>query len=184
MQPTRMHPLITGNLRKCSKNRYFRTLGILVSTHESRGDGLKIRVSVVRFRPWPYPHSSESSTLFPKCVNCSTWLRVSGSLAGTDTLAARTEGTITFNYKVPVAPLSYGVYSETMDSIRIVSFGTSTIQKLRRVALDPNLLTTLGLSEGDTVKIELDVDNATIMIRKDAAPSSARKIDTRRRARA
>jgi hypothetical protein len=71
-----------------------------------------------------------------------------------------------------------------MESIRIVSFGTSTIQKLRRVALDSNLLTTLGLSEGDTVKVELDVDSATILIRKDAAPASAKKNDTRRRTRA
>jgi hypothetical protein len=71
-----------------------------------------------------------------------------------------------------------------MDSIRIVSFGTSTIQKLRRVALDSNLLTTLGLSEGDTVKIELDVDSATILIRTDVAPASAKKYNMRRRTRA
>jgi len=37
-----------------------------------------------------------------------------------------------------------------MKSIKVVSFGTSTIQK------------------GDTVKIDLDVASATILIRKDA----------------
>ena len=57
-----------------------------------------------------------------------------------------------------------------MTSIKIVSFGTSTIQKARRIALDPNLLTTLQLEEGDTVRIDLDVDSATILIRKDATP--------------
>jgi hypothetical protein len=56
----------------------------------------------------------------------------------------------------------------TMKSIKVVSFGTSTIQKLRRVALDPNLLTTLELQEGDTVRIDLDVASATILIRKGA----------------
>jgi hypothetical protein len=55
-----------------------------------------------------------------------------------------------------------------MKSIKVVSFGTSTIQKLRRIALDSNLLTTLELQEGDTVKIDLDVASATILIRKDA----------------
>ena len=55
-----------------------------------------------------------------------------------------------------------------MESIKTVSFGTSTIQKLRRIALAANLLTTLGLQEGDTVKVDLDVATATILIRKDA----------------
>lgn len=55
------------------------------------------------------------------------------------------------------------------------------IQKLRRVTLDPNLLTTLGLREGDTVKIELDVDRATILIRKDPL-STPQKGESRRRA--
>jgi hypothetical protein len=55
-----------------------------------------------------------------------------------------------------------------MKSIKVVSFGTSTIQKLRRIALDSNLLTTLELQEGDTVKIDLDVASATILIRKEA----------------
>lgn len=68
-----------------------------------------------------------------------------------------------------------------MTSIKVVSFGTSTIQKLRRVTLDPNLLTTLGLREGDTVKIELDVDRAMILIRKNAL-STPQKGESRRRA--
>ena len=55
-----------------------------------------------------------------------------------------------------------------MKSIKVVSFRTSTIQKLRRIALDSNLLTTLELQEGDTVKIDLDVASATILIRKEA----------------
>jgi hypothetical protein len=55
-----------------------------------------------------------------------------------------------------------------MKGIKVVSFGTSTIQKLRRVALDSNLLTTLELQEGDIVRIDLDVASATILIRKDA----------------
>jgi hypothetical protein len=62
-----------------------------------------------------------------------------------------------------------------MVSIRTVSFGTSTIQKARRIALDPNLLTTLELQEGDTVRIDLDVESATILIRKDAPADAKRK---------
>lgn len=53
-----------------------------------------------------------------------------------------------------------------MESITKVSFGTSRIQKLRRLALDSNLLKTLGLEEGDSVQVELDVPTATILIRK------------------
>lgn len=71
-----------------------------------------------------------------------------------------------------------------MESIKLVSFGTSIIQKLRRVALDPNLLTTLGLREGDAVKVELDVDSATILIRKDAAPATQKGQGRRRASRA
>lgn len=67
-----------------------------------------------------------------------------------------------------------------MESIKKVSFGTSTIQKLRRITLDPNLLTTLGLREGDTVRVELDVDNAMILISKDAV-SVSRTGERRRR---
>jgi hypothetical protein len=55
-----------------------------------------------------------------------------------------------------------------MKSIKIASYGTSTIQKLRRIALDSNLLETLELQEGDMVKIDLDVATSTILIRKHA----------------
>lgn len=50
--------------------------------------------------------------------------------------------------------------------INRVSYGTTTIQKLRRVALDPNLLVTLGLEVGDCVRVELDVDNGAVLISK------------------
>lgn len=59
-----------------------------------------------------------------------------------------------------------------MNSIERVFFGTSTIQKSRRVALDPNLLTTLGLQEGDAVTVELDIHTSTILIRKGVLNSS------------
>lgn len=62
-----------------------------------------------------------------------------------------------------------------MVGIKKVSFGTSTIQKARRIALDPNLLTTLELQEGDTVKVDLDVESATILIRKDSLIEAKRK---------
>jgi len=55
-----------------------------------------------------------------------------------------------------------------MESIKKVSFGISTIQKARRIALDANLLKTLKLQEGDTVRVELDVQSATILICKEA----------------
>lgn len=48
-----------------------------------------------------------------------------------------------------------------------VSFGSTTIQKLRRVALDPNLLRTLGLEEGDSLEVVLLVDTGEIRLRKD-----------------
>ena len=51
-------------------------------------------------------------------------------------------------------------------SIYKVSFGTTKIQKLRRVSLDSHLLETLQLQEGDAVQVELDVENSTIIIRK------------------
>jgi hypothetical protein len=60
-------------------------------------------------------------------------------------------------------------------SITKVSFGTSIIQKARRIALDPNLLTTLAWQEGDTVRIDLDVETGTILIRKEIADESRRK---------
>jgi hypothetical protein len=69
-----------------------------------------------------------------------------------------------------------------MASIKIVAFGTSMIQKARRIALDPNLLTTLQLQEGDIVRIDLDVDSATILIRKDATPEKPKPGSRRARA--
>lgn len=50
--------------------------------------------------------------------------------------------------------------------IKKVSYGTTRIQKLRRVALDPNLLETLGLAIGDLVRIELDTENEAVTIRR------------------
>lgn len=52
-----------------------------------------------------------------------------------------------------------------------VFFGTSVIQKSRRVALDPNLLQNLGLSEGDRVQVFLDTDTQSLIIKKDGSPS-------------
>lgn len=49
-------------------------------------------------------------------------------------------------------------------SLKKVSFGTARIQKLRRVALDQNLLETLGLGIGDLVRIELDTEHETVLI--------------------
>lgn len=49
-------------------------------------------------------------------------------------------------------------------ALKTVSFGTSRIQKLRRVALDENLLSTLGLEVGDLVCVELDTENEAILI--------------------
>lgn len=62
----------------------------------------------------------------------------------------------------------------TLKSLKLVSFGTSIIQRSRRVALDPNLLQTLQLKEGDKVRVELEIDTSTILIRKAAAVASKR----------
>lgn len=67
-----------------------------------------------------------------------------------------------------------------MYGIKKVSFGTSKIQKSRRVALDPNLLTTLGLQEGDAVTVELDVHTSTILIRKGVSIASKKDSGNRR----
>lgn len=61
-----------------------------------------------------------------------------------------------------------------MKGLKKVSFGTSIIQKSRRVALDPNLLDTLELKEGDKVRIELDIGSETILIRKAVATPTKR----------
>lgn len=70
----------------------------------------------------------------------------------------------------------------TMNGIKLVFFGTSTIQKARRIALDANLLTTLKLQEGDTVRVDLDVDSSTILIRKEAVPEKPKTSRGRSRA--
>jgi len=49
-------------------------------------------------------------------------------------------------------------------SIKKVSYGTTKIQQMRRVALDQNLLETLGLVIGDSVRIELDVEHEAVII--------------------
>ena len=48
-----------------------------------------------------------------------------------------------------------------------VSFGTSVIQKGRRIALDPNLLKNLELGEGDRVQIFLDTDTNSVVVEKE-----------------
>lgn len=42
------------------------------------------------------------------------------------------------------------------------------------MALDPNLLDTLALREGDKVRVELDIDTETILIRKAIATPTRR----------
>lgn len=59
-------------------------------------------------------------------------------------------------------------------TLKKVSYGTTKIQTLRRVALDPNLLRTLGLNIGDSVHIELDTEREAVLItRVLASPSAA-----------
>ena len=57
-------------------------------------------------------------------------------------------------------------------TLRKVSFGTTKIQKLRRVALDQNLLETLGLGIGDLVRIELDTEHEAVLITRVAGEPS------------
>jgi formylmethanofuran dehydrogenase subunit D len=71
-----------------------------------------------------------------------------------------------------------------LKGLKKVSFGTSIIQKSRRVALDPNLLHTLELKEGDKVKVELDIDTATILIRKAATAAESKGGGSAQRSRA
>ena len=54
-----------------------------------------------------------------------------------------------------------------------VFFGTTKIQKLRRITLDQNLLKTLDLAEGDSVDVSLFVDTGEICIRKVASENSS-----------
>lgn len=59
-------------------------------------------------------------------------------------------------------------------TLKKVSYGTTKIQALRRVALDPNLLRTLCLDIGDSVHIELDTEHEAVLItRVLASPSTA-----------
>lgn len=51
-------------------------------------------------------------------------------------------------------------------ALQEVSFGTTTIQKLRRITLDQNLLRTLNLEEGDSVEVVLLVSTGEICLRK------------------
>lgn len=48
--------------------------------------------------------------------------------------------------------------------LKKVCFGTTKIQSLRRIALDQNILTTLGLRVGDTVSVDLDTESGTVLI--------------------
>lgn len=54
-----------------------------------------------------------------------------------------------------------------------VSFGSTMIQKMRRISLDPNLLRTLGLEEGDSLEVILLVQTGEIRLRK--APSGQKR---------
>ncbi len=52
------------------------------------------------------------------------------------------------------------------NTLQEVSFGTATIQKLRRITLDQNLLRTLSLEEGDSIEVILMVATGDICLRK------------------
>jgi len=72
-------------------------------------------------------------------------------------------------------------------SIKKVSYGTTTIQKLRRVSLDQNLLETLRLEVGDSVRIELDTEQEAVIITRAANAVSSKgneqKVTRRQRAK-
>jgi bifunctional DNA-binding transcriptional regulator/antitoxin component of YhaV-PrlF toxin-antitoxin module len=59
-----------------------------------------------------------------------------------------------------------GYKTVTKLALSEVSFGAVTIQRLRRITLDTNLLRTLGLSEGDSLDVVLLVDTSEIVLRK------------------
>jgi len=71
-------------------------------------------------------------------------------------------------------------------SLKLVSFGTTKIQTLRRVALDQNLLDTLGLGIGDMVHIELDTEREVVIIKRVFVKSDKQTVarSTARRPRA
>jgi formylmethanofuran dehydrogenase subunit D len=66
-----------------------------------------------------------------------------------------------------------------------VHFGTTKIQKMRRITLDPNLMKTLDLAEGDSVSVSLVVSTGEICIEKVAvaAPKQSDNIDDENNAR-
>lgn len=59
--------------------------------------------------------------------------------------------------------------------LKKVSYGTTRIQKLRRVALDQNLLETLGLAIGDLVRVELDTEHEAVIITRVRSSHSERE---------
>lgn len=69
----------------------------------------------------------------------------------------------------------------TKHALTEVSFGTVIVQRARRIALDANLLRTLGIAEGDSVEVVLLVDSSEIILRPvfgAAAKSIGAGIDT------
>jgi len=54
----------------------------------------------------------------------------------------------------------------TKHALTEVSFGTVIVQRARRIALDANLLRTLGIAEGDSVEVVLLVDSSEIILRR------------------
>lgn len=56
-----------------------------------------------------------------------------------------------------------------------VSFGSVTIQKLRRITLDQNLLRTLGLEEGDCVEVVLLTGTGEICLRRQSEKKTKNK---------
>ena len=67
---------------------------------------------------------------------------------------------------------------DTKNVLSEVCFGSTMIQKLRRISLDSNLLRTLGLEEGDDLEVALIVETGEIRLRKSKIkrmPASRRK---------
>lgn len=57
-------------------------------------------------------------------------------------------------------------YMSSKSVLSEVSFGSTMIQKLRRISLDANLLRTLGLEEGDSLDVALMIETGEIRLRK------------------
>lgn len=68
------------------------------------------------------------------------------------------------SYARPNSILKYQIV--TKKTLTEVSFGTVVIQRSRRIALDGNLLRTLGIAEGDCVEVILHVDSSDIILRR------------------